>query len=201
VLTPRHSQRGVSLIEVAIGLVVTAILLATALPNFSAWLQNSKIRTTAEAILNGLQMARAEAVRRNTLVRFQLTDAISASCAVNTTGTSWVISLDDPTGACNTAASDTVAPRIIQTRSGEEGSSNVVVAAGQSPITFNGTGRQPTSPAPANITIAVTNPTGGACATATATSGMRCLNVVVSTGGQVRMCDPAVVVTTDPRAC
>jgi hypothetical protein len=30
---------------------------------------------------------------------------------------------------------------------------------------------------------------------------MRCMRVVVSTGGQVRMCDPQVLDATDPRVC
>jgi hypothetical protein len=30
---------------------------------------------------------------------------------------------------------------------------------------------------------------------------MRCLRVVVSSSGSVRMCDPAVTDATDPRAC
>ncbi|MCC6472780.1 MAG: hypothetical protein IT514_03450, partial [Burkholderiales bacterium] len=44
-----------------------------------------------------------------------------------------------------------------------------------------------------------TNPSGGACA---ADGGpMRCLNVLVSPGGQIKMCDPAVAATGDTRRC
>jgi type IV fimbrial biogenesis protein FimT len=45
----------------------------------------------------------------------------------------------------------------------------------------------------------ITNPIGGACAAAG--GEMRCLRVVVTGSGQVRMCDPAVTVATDPRRC
>lgn len=185
------------MVELAIGLVVLAILLAAGLPSFSTWIQNSRIRTTAEAIQNGLQMTKAEAVQRNATVNFQLTDTLTAACALSTAGTNWVISRDDPTGACDSAPSDTLAPRIIQKRPAAEGSINVVIASGQSTIAFNGNGRL-TPPPAAAINIDISNPTGGACATAA--GPMRCLRIVASTGGQVRMCDPALA-STDPRGC
>jgi len=190
----------VTLVEIAVGLVIVGLLLILGLPGFGQWLQKSKIRTAAESVQNGLQLAKAEAVRRNALVRFSLTDTATAACVLSTTGANWVVSQDDPTGACDAAASDTVAPRLIQMRPSTEGSTNVALAAGQSSIVFNGMGRLTPVPG-ATITIGVSNPTGGACAVLGGGGGpMRCLNVTVSTAGQVRMCDPALA-STDPRGC
>ena len=197
---PAHRQQGMTLVEIAIGLVIVGLLLMLGLPSFGQWLQNSQIRTAAESIQNGLQFAKAEAVRRNATVRFQLADTATAACNLSTTGTNWVVSQDDPTGACNAAASDTVAPRIVQMRPAAEGTANAAIAAGQSTIVFNGMGRVTPVPA-ATVTIGISNPTGGACAALGGGGGpMRCLNVTVSTGGQVRMCDPALA-STDPRGC
>ena len=67
-LTPSRQQSGVTLIELVVGLAVFAILLGIAIPNFSTFIQNSKIRTSAEAIQNGLSLARVEAVRRLSLI-------------------------------------------------------------------------------------------------------------------------------------
>ena len=196
-LKTRSLQRGVSLIEFAVAVTILAVLMASGLPSFGNWIQSSKIRTTAESIQNGLQLARAQAVARNALVSFHLTDSATAACALSSSGSNWVVSLDDPSGACNAAASDEVAPRLIQMRTAAEGSSNVEVdAGGVSTITFNGMGRVTPLPVAA-ITIALTNTAGGACATS---GPMRCLNVTVSTGGQVRMCDPALP-STDARGC
>lgn len=191
-----QSQRGITLIEIVVGMAIVAVLVATALPDFKNWIQSSQIRTTAESIQNGLQIARAEAVSRNTLVGFSLTDSTTAACALSATGVSWVVSLDDPTGKCD-VIDPQAAPRIVQVKSGGEGAKNVVVAAGQSAIIFNGLGRIAPPPAAA-ITIALTNPTGGSCAKDG--GEMRCMNISVSAGGQVRMCDPALA-STDPRGC
>lgn len=194
-LTLRHA-RGVSLIELIVGLCITAILFAIALPNFSIWLQGSRIRTAAEAIQNGLQLTRGEAVRRNTYVHFYLVDGLTGSCNVLVSGTSWIVGLDDPTGACNTAPSEVGAVRIFQARSGLEGSLNVLVNADQASITFNGVGR--VTPVPgADININITANQGGCIATG---GTIRCLRVVVSSGGQIRLCDPARP-ATDPQGC
>ena len=199
-------QTGMSLIELMMGLAIVALLFGLAAPGFSVWIQNTHIRTAAEAIQNGLMLARAEAVRRNTAVRFQLTDTTDDSCALSTSGTNWLISLQDPAGACATAIADPSdlnppAPGIIQLRAGAEGSRNAAVAAGQSLIIFNGLGR--VAPVPAgDINIDISNPGGGNCISATPAGAMRCLRVVVSTGGQVRMCDPAFVFsTTNTQGC
>jgi type IV fimbrial biogenesis protein FimT len=168
-------QKGVSLIEMMIGLTILGMLLAISFPGYMTWIQNTQIRTATESVLNGLQLARAEAVRRNTQVSFTLT------------GNDWSVDVVSPA-------------RNIQSRNGNDGSKNVVVASNQNAITFNGLGR--ISPVPAtNITFSVTNPAGGVCQV---TSGiMRCLSVSVMTSGQVRMCDPALTLSapTNPQSC
>ncbi len=192
----RHA--GFTLIELIVALAIFSVLVALGLPSFKVWTQNAQIRTAAGAVQNGLQLARGEAVRRNALVRFQLTDSIDNSCALSTTDTNWVISFDDPTGACAGAflneaflisdATNNPAPRIIQKRPAAEGSSRVLASANQSVIVFNGLGR-----ADAAATIDL-NPSVGAC------TAFRCLRVTVSTGGQIRMCDTNLP-TGDPQAC
>lgn len=196
-----------SLVELIIGLVIIGSLLALAAPNYTAWIQNTKVRTTAEAMLNGLQLARTEAVRRNTQIRFYLTDTLTAACVASTAGTNWIVSFDDPTGLCangllNEAldAGDSAvspAPRMIQVRGANEGSTGITVAADQSAIIFNGLGRITPVPA-ATININISNPAAGTCANVG--GPVRCMRVTVSTGGQIRLCDPARA-STDPVGC
>ncbi len=198
-----------SLIELMVGVAIVAILFALGAPSFTAWIQSAQIRTAAEAIQNGIMLARAEAVRRNSFVRFSLTDTLDDGCNVSATGTNWVVSLNDPTGSCLSAPAGPAdpnppAPAIIQTRSSAEGSPNAQVVAGQAAIVFNGLGRvTPIPPAGADangdIPIDVNNDLlGGPCALLG--GPMRCLRVVVSTSGQVRMCDP-MFNRPDPQGC
>lgn len=177
-MKPCHAHNGVTMVELAVGMAITVMLLALAAPSFKNWIQSSQIRTAAEAIQNGLQLARAEAVRRNTQVTFSLG-----------TGSAWTV-------GC-VAASDTC-PAAIQSRPAGEGSANAGVDADQTSIVFNGLGRITPMPA-GDLNIDITNSTGGACAPS---GPMRCLRIVTSTGGQVRMCDPAVTLSsTTPQGC
>jgi type IV fimbrial biogenesis protein FimT len=201
-LIARRSQSGMSLIELVIGLAIMGILIAIGLPNMATWLNNSQIRTAGETMLAGLTLARVEAVRRNQVVRFQMVSDLTAGCVITQAGTSWVVSQDDPTGQCDQAASDAAAPRIIQKRSGSEGTPRAVVTAATSgTVHFNGLGRV-TSPGGAlNITqLSISNPTGGTCEHVDG-GDMRCLRIDISVGGEARMCDPAVTDATDPRKC
>ncbi len=202
VLDRLHARRGMTLIELMVGVAIVAILFALSAPSFSTWIQNTHIRTAAEAVQNGLLMARAEAVRRNAPVRFQLTDTLDNSCALSTSGTNWVVSQDNPSGACASAIADPsdpapAAPRIIQTRSGAEGSKNALLSATQSSLIFNGLGR--VTPVPAgNVDFSISNPIGGNCVSQGGL--MRCLRINTTPAGLVRMCDP-MFPATDPQGC
>ncbi len=199
----RRNPPGFTLIELLVTLSIVGILLVAGIPSVSAWMQNTQIRNSAESTLNGLVLARTEAVRQNKTVNFQLVTDVTNSCALSASGGSWVVSRDDPTGKCanapaeSLALADRVTPFIVQTRAAHDGSGNAVVAAGQTTITFNSLG-QATNLGASPRSITVTNPTGGSCA---ADGGpMHCLRVDVTTAGQIRMCDPALA-STDPRAC
>lgn len=192
-------QGGVTLLELMLGLVLMALLLAIGVPSFSSWIRDTHNRTAAESVLNGLQLARNEAVRRNTVVRFSLTDqggtvAWNVGCAAATT-------------AC---------PATIQSRPANEGSEQARIGvstaamptpipAGQfdtpltagsellSGVSFDGLGRVTTPAAGTNFTRAdIVHATN---------SSARRYVVVVGTGGQVRMCDPRLSFATNPQGC
>ena len=188
--------RGFSLVELVVAMAIFGMLLALAAPNFSGWVRNMKIRTTAESIQTGLHVARSEALRRNAAVRFQLTNTMDDTCALSTTGPHWFISLDNVTDNCDVAPSESDAQRIIQFRNGAEGGGRITsLTAGQSLFTFNGLGRLVTTPS--NILVSSTE-TGQTCIAAG--GKVRCLSIVVTAGGQIRMCDPALP-SNDSQAC
>ncbi|HEX6267538.1 MAG TPA: GspH/FimT family pseudopilin, partial [Burkholderiales bacterium] len=124
----KRVQDGVTLIELMIGLVLVALLLFLGLPNFSIFLQNTQIRNAAQTTLAGIDLARAEAIRRNSAVRFQLVSDLTGGCDLSDSALNWVVSLADPAGACDVQPSETVAPRIVQKKSASDGSQNALVS-------------------------------------------------------------------------
>jgi type IV fimbrial biogenesis protein FimT len=193
--------RGFTLVEMMIGIALLAILLSLAAPNFSLWIRNMGIRAAAESLLSGLQLARSEALKGNTAVRFQLTTSVGADCAEyeGGEGWAWVVSRDDAvTGQqCDAAASETDAPRIVQSYDGNQANGKKArIVAEENLFTFNGLGRLTSSPADILVTDAEAS-----CASINSRNGkMRCLRIEVNAGGNIRLCDPALP-ATDPQGC
>ena len=59
---------GMSLIELIVSVSVLAITMAVAIPSFTATMRSNQLATQANEVLNGLAMARAEALRQNTRI-------------------------------------------------------------------------------------------------------------------------------------
>ena len=203
----RTTQRGISLIEIAIGLAIMGISVAWAIPSYSAWIQNSKIRNMAESLVNGLQLARSEAIGRNSQVQFILTDSDAGSVAEDTdlatlgngTGTNWMVRAILPLAA---GAPDYA---YVTGSVGAEGSDSATVEAGDmaisggvNAITFNGFGRLMT------VNDDASNPIRKICVRSSRLSvanGARILEINIGIAGQVKMCDPSVSAVTYTRRC
>ena len=174
----RAYHRGMTLIELMIGIVIVGLLLALAAPSYIAWLHNSQIRTAAESIINGIQLTRAEAVRRNVNVQFSLTDLPTSK---------WTVSV--PSTA-----------EVVQTRFGGEGSATASVATtpigppAATTVTFTGLGRVAATNADASAPL--TRADISSTVTSTSTRSLR----ILVNGGVVRMCDSALP-ATDPQSC
>ena len=163
---------GFSIVELMIGITVMAILLSVAVPSFQTMMQNTQVRNAAEAISNGLQRARAEAVARNTNVIFTL--------GVNT---AWTISIE------STAA-------VIESRSANEGSANVTVTfvpVDASAVTFNNLGGVVATNADGSAPFTQFN--------FTATGASKDLRVTIGAGGNAKMCDPELDYAHNSRGC
>lgn len=215
-LNIRHNLRGMTLVEIMVAMVIVVILFAAAAPSFSDWIQNTKIRTAAESVLNGLAIAKTEAVHRNAVTQF-------VSCSAS----SWDVLATSAAAAspvvCSAPANGVTGGwENVQHNSVQPGSTNAQVDASQATIGFNGLGRQVATadlvnggttvnpPIAVNIDVSSTL-AGAACycqagtcgyvtVTPSPTGKLRCLRITVSPGGQVRMCDPALNAGT-PQGC
>ena len=177
----RGHERGFTLIEMMIAVTVTGILLVLAVPALRGVLENTRIRANAESLKYGMDLARQEAVRRNTQVEFAVVDE------------GWVVRVptaDDSAEQLHAGTGREASDLIDLTIAPDDG----VPAR----ITFDSFGRAlPTNPADdsdpiTQIDVEVVNPSG--------ISGYRPLRVQVLPGGASRLCDPAVD-ATDPTAC
>lgn len=193
-------QRGFNLIEAIVTLAVLGILTAAAVPSMADWIRSTHVRNLAETTQAGLQKARMEAMRRNQVVTFWLvspatTASPDSTCALSAASGAWVVSLDDPSGECDSTPSATVAPRIVEAYGPGKGATGITVAAldadgaAASSISFNGYGQPVRTGSPiATIDIAHSD------------ASARRLRVQISTSGGIRMCDRDVA-SPDPRAC
>lgn len=147
-------------------IAIIGILAAVSVPAFSRWVADSRTRTVAESLQSTLRLAQTEAVQRSRKVEFYLTNANPAmSASANTAGRNWVMQ--------TLAPGSTTAETYIQGGTFVTSGSTVAISAGSAKATFNSLGR-------ANpFTYTLTN-----------TSGNRALNVVLNSGGGLRMCDP-----------
>lgn len=193
-------QRGFNLVEVAVTVSILGILVATAAPSMADWIRSMRVRNMAEAVQNGLTRARTEAMKQNRVVTFWLvspsnTPKPDAACALASDSGAWVVSVDDPAGACEKEASATEAPRIVDTYGPGSAGDGVTVEAldadgdAATSVRFNPFG-QPLRGTDPIARIDFTH----------AETGPRKLRIQISPSGAVRMCDRDVV-SPDPRAC
>lgn len=171
-------QAGLSIIEVVVALGILALLMGVAMPSFKAYQQNTQIRAAAESLLNGIQAARNESIRRNSTFELTVHD-----------GSAWdICPVSDPY-PCATP---------YMKRAHDEGSTNAVITvtpAGADTVAFNGLGR------------VITNANGSASMTQVQVSNTlvtgaerRMLRILITPGGALRLCDTQVA-AGDPRAC
>ncbi|MBA3695735.1 MAG: GspH/FimT family pseudopilin [Methylotenera sp.] len=187
-LEASNNCKGMSLIELLLGIALMGILTTFAVPSYKAWVQNSKIRNSASSIQNGLQLARAEAIKRNQRVQLELRGVNSA----------WTVCVSpSPAGNCpNPDDSSTIQSRAT----GDGGSSSITVnttLAG--PYVFDGLGTL-RSPSPAaNTLIRITVDINPSVLPA---ADSRDLQIIMGAGGNSRLCDPNLSSSgTDPRRC
>ena len=182
-LNLRYS-RGFTLIEISIALGLTAILLFLAVPSFTGWIANTKVRSVADALKNGLLAAQTESVRRGRQTGFVLTNAAPAlDAAANANGTNWYIQV----------APAAEPDRFVQGGSFASLAPGVTITASDTVICFNSIGRLVASivadtDLAADCTVPAVAPFLVTYDVAS-TAADRKLRVSVGLGGQIRMCD------------
>lgn len=157
---------GFTAIEMLITISILGILAALAAPSFKNLLINAQIRTAAQGLTDGIQLARAEAIRLNQPVLF-----------TKGTQSSWTITV------VNGGA-------VVQSRPHTEGSNVATVAVTPSAatkITFNSLGRVIAN---ADASAPITQLNVDAPTSSISAADSKELRIIVTGGGAVRLCDP-----------
>ncbi|MEO6280569.1 GspH/FimT family pseudopilin [Roseateles sp.] len=183
----RRYESGFGLIELMVAVTILAILGAVAMPNFSTWIRNSRVRTAAEALQSGVRLAQTEAQRRTHTVAFFLTN--SSTCTTESTaavgGRYWqIVVVPDPLISSDDA-------EVVQCGALVDASSGISLSSRTTALCFGGDGRQSTQENPAGI--------GASCTAKTARFDLapiandadkRPLRLLVTLAGAIRLCDP-----------
>ena len=169
----RMHQVGFTLIEMLISMVLMAIVLAFAVPNFSTWLMNHQIRNAADTAMASLQLARAEAIRTNTAVQLSFDSA---------TKKIWQITRVDTSA-------------VLQQKNFAEDAPKVTITPTPSTVTtvtFNGLGRISDATPLTQLNFDVTT---------LSAADSKDMRITLQGGGALKLCDPNVTSSTDPRKC
>lgn len=177
------SHAGFSLVELMVAVAVIGILAVFALPSYTIWIENTRIRNAADSINSGLQKARVEALKRNADVKFEIG-----------VGSDWTIGCVNVTVDC---------PDTIEERRVKEGSSpSISVTAtpvGSTILVFTSLGRVRSAlegaPEEPFTQLDIDN-------SSMSGSESRDLRILIDAGGAGKMCDPYTGLSdTDPRKC
>lgn len=196
------SPRGFTLIELAVTVAVIALLVVLAAPNLAAWMYNGRVRTTADLLQDGLRTAQSEAVKQNRVVEFVVTStlptptAIPAAAAAGTAVNYWYAAAVPWTSGSLTSNGVTVSSNTLTLLASgvlSTDASQVTITTNAPTLCFSPYGR---------LTAVSNDPTTGSpvvCSVPTATTTYQInpvasarahpLDVTVSMGGQIRMCD------------
>lgn len=195
---PGHS-RGFTLVELMVTIFVLAILLMIGVPSMAQWIRNNQVRAVASTLQNGVRSAQAEALRRSRQVVFVLTDdtptARGDTVAAKANGKYWAtytVPLDGSTES----------KELLDTGVVNDVGEGVTLT-GPTALCFNTLGRLAANASPGITSANCELPSGAAqhSLDVSRTEATRRLRVLVSVGGQVRMCDRDKDIATFPDGC
>lgn len=90
----RTQSRGLTLIELMMGIAVAGILLALASPSFQQALNGNRLSSAASELTGAVQLARAEAIRNNRRVTLCRSADGSACSSSSSTWAGWIVFVD-----------------------------------------------------------------------------------------------------------
>lgn len=112
-IASEHRQRGMTLIELMMGIVVTGALLAVGVPSFQSFIAASRITTTNNDFVSSMALARSEAIRRGSRITVCKSTNGTACVTTGDWAQGWIVFVDITRAPPNAAvdAGDTIVSR------------------------------------------------------------------------------------------
>ena len=175
-----RGQRGFTLIELMISLLVLAILAALATPSFADFFERNRVRGAADDVASLISNARAEAVKND----------LDVSIAMRGTGTSWCLGANAAAATSGGAPAGGALPCDCADASAcQVGGQRLVLASGDYRDVSVRTALA--SDLFFDSTLGALAPLGSHVLTLTSPRGKYDVSVQVGALGQARLCTPA----------
>jgi prepilin-type N-terminal cleavage/methylation domain-containing protein len=135
-------QAGVTLIEMLVVITIAAVLLGVAVPAFTGTLQSIRQRSALTLVVDDLNRAKGEAIKRNTRVLVCPSNTGATDCnATADWQTGWLVCVEDSASAGHCLAGTAASPNPVAIRPALNASltlaKTVAGAADTSPIRFS----------------------------------------------------------------
>lgn len=167
---------GVTLIELLVVIAIAAILMLVAAPSFTTFMNSTRLSSTSSQLLNDLNVARSEAIKRNSRMLVCVRNTAGNDCATGTNwAPGWLVCYDSetsatpgngiPDGQCDVvpSGSTNANPIVLRPALG----STLTLVGSSATIRFNANGSQGAPGATAATLVLGLNPSTGATRTVT----------------------------------
>jgi type IV fimbrial biogenesis protein FimT len=183
-------QRGVTLIELMVTVVVMGVILAIGIPSFRSTIASSRLTGTTNDLVGSLALARSEAIRRGTRVSVCMSGNSTQCAGSGGWNQGWIV-FADTTRSGTSANVDSSAETILSTNA--QAGANVTVTGGAgitSFVSFSPDGQvKSMTGAPLSGTLRV-------CSVTSALSdASRARDVQISASGRITTLTPSVADT------
>jgi len=187
---------GFTLVELVVAMAIVLILTVVAVPAMTTWMANARVQGIAEQLQNSVRLAQSEAMRRGRQTVLVLTNSTPGATATPASnGKNWYIQ------ALPLLSGEAIGDTAAYVQGSAISSDTRTGITGPAVVCFNSIGRQVSNSA-TGLGSNCTAQTQTYAITVAGVTAVKTLNVTVSTGGQIRMCDTAKTLSsTSPDGC